>query len=215
MKTVALFIHQPKCSIQSGNGIMRSLSPHYRFKIFTKHEVEDGFLDDVDMVVFPGGIGDADSWDSVLRSHTASIRGFVNRGGYYLGICMGAYWAGPDYFNILNDIGIDQYIKRPSTCTRRPHAKAMKVNWKGTSQRMFFYDGPVFTGSNFETIATYPNGEPMAIRQGRVGLIGCHPESEEHWYKYHSWMRGLYHDGDNHKLLLGFVNELMESRYDR
>ena len=45
--TIALFLHQPKCSIQSGNGIMKALSPHYNFKIFTKHELEDNFFDDV------------------------------------------------------------------------------------------------------------------------------------------------------------------------
>ena len=34
--------------------------------------------------------------------------------------------------------------------------------------------------SKFQTIARYKNGDPMAIMQGNVGLIGCHPESEKH-----------------------------------
>ena len=67
--TIALFLHQPKCSVQSGNGIIKSLSPYYRFKIFTKHELEDDFFDDVDMVVFPGGIGDSDSYDTILKNN--------------------------------------------------------------------------------------------------------------------------------------------------
>ena len=33
MKTIALFIHQPKCSVQSANGIIRALGRDYRFKI--------------------------------------------------------------------------------------------------------------------------------------------------------------------------------------
>ena len=38
MKTrMAVFVHQPRCSVQSVNGIMNALSEEYTFKIFTKH----------------------------------------------------------------------------------------------------------------------------------------------------------------------------------
>ena len=81
MKTIALFLHQPKCSVQSGNGIIKALHSFYKFKIFTKHEIEDNFFDDVDMVIFPGGVGDADSWDrclvSGLRNRMEMGDGFV------------------------------------------------------------------------------------------------------------------------------------------
>jgi hypothetical protein len=50
----------------------------------------------------------------------------------------------------------------------------------------------------------------MAIIQNRIGLIGCHPESGQFWYDGYSWMRGKYHNGIQHTLLLNFVNELME-----
>ena len=77
---------------------------------------------------------------------------------------------------------------------------------------MFFYDGPTFIGGgSYETVATYRNtGMPMAIVQENIGLIGCHPESEEFWYDSYSWMKGKYHGGQQHKLLLNFANELME-----
>jgi hypothetical protein len=38
---------------------MRALSSRYQFKIFTRHELEDDFFDDVDLVAVPGGIGDS------------------------------------------------------------------------------------------------------------------------------------------------------------
>ena len=98
---IALFVHQPKCSIQSGNGIIKSLESEYNFKIFTRHELDDNFFDDVDMVAFPGGIGDADSFDYLFKQNRNVIREFVGKGGAYLGICMGAYWAGSNYFNIV------------------------------------------------------------------------------------------------------------------
>jgi glutamine amidotransferase-like uncharacterized protein len=211
-RKIAIFLHQPKCSVQSGNGIMKALSSHYTFKIFTKHELEDDFFDDVDMVAFPGGIGDSDSYEYLFRNHANNIRNFVDKGGKYLGVCMGAYWADSDYLNILDNVRVSQYIKQPNTCTRRPHAKAMSVKWNKENYKMFFYDGAVFNGNRnkFETIATYPNGDPMAIIQNNIGLIGCHPESEKHWYEDYSWMPKHWHNNTHGKLLLDFVNKLME-----
>lgn len=208
--TIALFLHQPKCSVQSGNGIIKALGDHYNFKIFTKHELEDDFFDNVDIVAFPGGLGDSDSFDSLLKNNRNRIYDFIRNGGRYLGICMGAYWAGRDYFNILHNVDVEQYITRPNTDTRRPHAKNLKVDWLGEEKEMFFYDGCAFGPGYYDIIAKYKNDDPMAIIQGRVGLIGCHPESEPHWYENYSWMKGKYHNGAQHKLLLDFVNKLME-----
>jgi len=209
--TIALFVHQPKCSVQSGNGVIKALHPHYKFKLFTKHEVEDDFFDDIDVVAFPGGVGDSDSWNYLLRSHVDRIRSFVNNGGRYLGICMGAYWAESNYFDLVDDIRVDQYITRPNTCTRRSHAKQMKVTWDNNPEELYFYDGCAVIGdeSKFETISRYPNGDPMAIIQNRIGLIGCHPEAEKHWYGDYTWMKKQW-KGDKHHLLLNFVNRLME-----
>ena len=124
---IALFLHQPKASVQSGNGIITALSSQYDFKIFTKHELERGFFKDIDCVAFPGGVGDSDSYDYLLQHHVKEITNFVKRGGKYLGICMGAYWADQDYFNLLEGARALQYIKQPGTDTRRPHAKAIDI----------------------------------------------------------------------------------------
>ena len=207
---IAVFVHQPRCSVQSINGIVRALVPRYTFKIFTRHEIEDDFFDDVDMVCFPGGLGDSDSYDYLMRSHGQRIRNYIASGGRYLGICMGAYWADTDYFGLLNDIRVVQYIKRPNTDTKRPHAKHIAVTWEDIPTRMYFYDGAAFIGeqNNFETVARYANGDPMAIIQDRIGLIGCHPEAEQHWYNYYSWMRRHWHGGQWH-MLSKFVDRLM------
>jgi glutamine amidotransferase-like uncharacterized protein len=210
---IALFVCDPKCSVQSSNGVMNALSENYNFKLFSKNEVENGFFDDVDMVIFPGGIGDSDSYDTILKNNKDVVVDFVARGGKYLGICMGAYWAGKDYFNILDKVDTVQYIKRPDACTKRPHAKNMPVMWRNQPYNMFFYDGCAIVGddmSPYETIATYSNGDNMAIIQNRIGLIGCHPESQQFWYDSYSWLKGKYHNGTQHEMLLDFVNELME-----
>jgi glutamine amidotransferase-like uncharacterized protein len=188
--TIALFIYDPKCSVQSGNGIIRALQSHYNFKIFSKNELEKVFFDDVDMIAVPGGLGDASSFDSAFTHNAQPVRDFVARGGRYLGICMGAYWAGSHYLNILQDVDAVQYITRPGTDTRRPHAKNIKINWNGSNTEMFFYDGCALVGNGkYDTIATYSNDDSMAIIQKNIGLIGCHPESEQFWYDSYSWMR--------------------------
>ena len=208
---IALFLDQPRCSVQSGNGIMRALEPHYRFKIFTKHSVEKDFFDDVDIIAVPGGIGDANTYRRLMGNHQARIRNFMSDGGRYLGICMGAYWAANHYLNLLDGVKATQYITRPDSCTRRPHAKAMPVEWHGEPERMYFYDGCALHGDGeFDTVATYSNGDAMAGYQGRIGLIGCHPESTQHWYNQPRYIEKHWHKGQHHKLLQGFVDDLME-----
>jgi len=208
--TIALFVYDPKCSVQCGNGIINALEEHYKFKLFSKNKVEDKFFDSVDLIAVPGGIGNSDSFDTVLKHNSKAVIKYIKNGGRYLGICMGAYWAGKHYFNILDNIDTVQYIKRPGTDTRRPHAKNIKINWNGSDTKMFFYDGCAVVGNgSYQTVATYANGDPMAIIQKNIGLIGCHPESEKFWYDGYSWLKGKYHNGEQHKLLLNFVNELM------
>jgi hypothetical protein len=208
--TIALFVADPYCSVQSTNGIITALGNDYRFKLFSKNEVEDGFFDNVDIVAVPGGFGDASSFDRLFKANQNTVKQFVRNGGKYLGICMGAYWAGSYYLDLLDNVDVVQYITQPNTDTRRPHAKDINIVWQGHPNRMFFYDGCTLVGdpSKFNTIATYANGDPMAIIQNNIGLIGCHPESEQFWYNSYTWMHGKYHNGQHHTLLLDFVNQL-------
>ena len=75
--TIALFISDPKCSVQSGNGVMSALSKHYNFRLFSKNEVEDDFFDKIDIVCFPGGFGDADSYDTILKQNESHVKKFI------------------------------------------------------------------------------------------------------------------------------------------
>ena len=209
--TIALFVADPKCSVQSSNGIISSLDSRYNFKLFSKNRLEKNFFDGVDMIAVPGGFGDSDSYEKLFQHNGERVIDFVNNGGRYLGICMGAYWAGSNYFSLLKDVDAVQYLTRPRTDTHRPHAKNMSVTWQREPMKMFWYDGCALVGSGqFETVATYSNGDAMAIFQNRLGLIGCHPESQQFWYDSYSWMRPHYHMGYHHKLLLDFTDQLMQ-----
>jgi hypothetical protein len=190
---------------------MQALSPYYNFKLFSKNRLEDVFFDGVDMIVVPGGFGDSDSYSTLFKNNAKRVRRFIADGGRYLGICMGAYWAGSHYLNVLDSVDAVQYLKRPATDTRRPHAKAINVAWQGKLDKMFWYDGCALVGSGqYETVATYANGDAMAIIQNRIGLIGCHPEAEQFWYDSYSWMRRHW-AGGHHHLLAEFADRLMRS----
>jgi glutamine amidotransferase-like uncharacterized protein len=215
---IALFHHQPECSIECCNGMIRALSPQYEIKLFTINDDINEVLDGVAIVAFPGGIGDSERYFDFFRRTTANeIAAFLSRGGKYLGICMGAYWAGPRYFDILDRIDCVQYIKRETSEIRRSYGTIAQVKWNRhksdqSTELMFFYDGCTFVGDGeYELVATYLNNNPMAIIQGNIGIIGCHPESEEFWYETpYQYINKYWHDGKHHSLLLDFVNKLMD-----
>lgn len=200
------------CSVDSVNGVIQALSPRYNIKLLTKHRVRDGFFDDVALVVFPGGEGDATAFRYLLKANLDEIKKFLQRGGKYLGICMGAYWADAHYFDILKQTRATQYIKRLGADIKSSYGTTAPVLWRGQAHRMYFYDGPTFQGGSFDTIATYANGDPMAIVQGPIGLIGCHLESQAHWYTK-KYMQAHWHEGSHHALLVQFVaDHLLERR---
>ena len=214
-KQIAVFQHHPECSVQCCNGIAKALSSQYRIKIFTKDQISKETFDGVDLVVFPGGIGDSDKYyDLFTRRQANIIADFVDQGGHYLGVCMGAYWAGHHYFDLLDSVKCLQYIKQPDAEIKRSYGTVASINWSGYNVDMFFYDGTVFVGdgSKFETVATYANGEPAAIIQGRIGLIGPHPESEASWYQRpYQYIKDYWHHERHHHLLQDFVHKLFSN----
>mgnify|MGYP003860979015 CR=1 FL=1 len=147
MKSISLFVNHPECSTDCCDGMIKALSSNYKINLFNTDSDLLTVLNNTDIVAFPGGIGDADSYDKFFRRKQANmIADFVESKGYYLGICMGAYWAGSHYLNILDGIEAVQYITQPNADTRRPHAKAIDIKWNGHPNRMFFYDGCALVG---------------------------------------------------------------------
>ena len=194
--------------MESVNGVINALAPNYNIRIFTRHKVPEEFFDAIDMVVFPGGVGDDSAFVSLLKNNIDEIKTFLNRGGKYLGICMGAYWADSYYFGLLKDTRVVQYIRRPGADIRSSYGTVAPIQWRNQPEHMYFYDGSTYLGGQFDTVATYANGDPMAIVQGSVGLIGCHPESQANWYTK-KYMQPHWHHENHHHLLKQFVNDFL------
>jgi hypothetical protein len=77
--TVAVFVHHPMCSVDSVNGVLQAFSADFRLKIFTRHPVAQDFFDDVDLVVFPGGDGEASSFRYLLKDNAPSVKTFLQK----------------------------------------------------------------------------------------------------------------------------------------
>jgi len=208
---IAMFLNDPECSVICCAGMYEALSEVYDIRIFTRHDLNKKTLKKADIVAFPGGIGNSGSFEELLEDRVDTVKEYLAGGGRYLGICMGAYWAGHYYFDLLDGVKAVQYIKRPNTEIKRSYATVAEVMWNGKAETMYFYDGCAFVSKPHKqkTIATYANGDPMAIIQNRIGLIGCHPESSLSWYRQ-PYMKEHWHEFRHHELLLNFVNNLME-----
>jgi glutamine amidotransferase-like uncharacterized protein len=207
---ISIFLNHPECSAHCCVGMYEALHPHYKINFFNKDQIKSKLFKDLDIVAFPGGIGDSDTFDELVRPNLNYIKDYINNGGHYLGICMGAYWAGNHYFDILDGVVAEQYIKRPNADVKRSFGTVSTITWKNKKQNMYFYDGCSLLGNEnkFDTIARYSNGDPMAIIQNRIGVIGCHPEALPSWYdKKH--LQPYWHNYQHHKLLLDFTNELL------
>jgi hypothetical protein len=210
--TIALFRDETsEETAECGDGIIAAFKQHFNLKIFTLEQCLPQTFLGVYCVVFPGGVGDSDDYDWMfLRKRETAIADFVSQGGAYLGICVGAYWAGSYYFDILDGIDAVQYIKQPRADIRRCYTTTARVLWQGEPQRMFFRDGCTFVGdlSKAQIISTYANGDPMCIRQGKIGVMGACPDSLESWYT--PKIRPYWHQGRHHELLRQFVRDLIE-----
>ena len=209
-------MRDPECSEDCVYAMVHALSSEYQIRIFSEKELDDPeFFNNLDVIAFPGGIGDSDSFfDFFTRTRSNRIERFILGGGHYLGICMGAYWTGSRYFDLLDGVNPEQYIKRESADIKRSYGTVASVTWNNQHEDMYFYDGCALIGdeTKFKTVARYKNGDPMAIIQGRIGLIGCHPEAPEYWYKKQwQYIHKYWNGGKHHNLLLNFVNELTEN----
>jgi hypothetical protein len=204
-----MFIHDPQCETECALGMIDGLVRDFDIRTFGLNDLTLGFLQQFDAVCFPGGMGDSDDFDEIFdEMHIWAVQTYVADGGKYFGICMGAYWAGPNYFDITTDLTIGQYIERPTSDINTDGPTVADVTWLGYSETMYFYDGCAILGDNMTDVyARYANGDPMAVIQGNVGMIGCHPEALEWWYN-EGGMYNHYYDPQHAQHMSNFLKDL-------
>jgi hypothetical protein len=163
----------------------------------------------------PGGGGLLDGYQQ-MKAYRRLIRTYVDGGGRYLGVCLGAYLAGSDPGFDLLPVSVDQYITSPGASVRAEDDTVVRVTWRGRSRFLFFQDGPVFRQADspdgVDVFATYSNGLAAALLArrgaGRVGVVGPHVEATQEWYDAYDLS---IPDGVHPELGFDFVQRLISA----
>lgn len=156
-------------------------------------DIVGGILKECDLFIMPGG-ADVPYHEKLSGSGTNAIKKFVHRGGAYLGICAGAYFASS---YVKFDVGgahhiegarelrfIDGCATGPVIGGYSPHdnscACTCDISMGDDTVTLFFHAGPYFD-VNDGVIATYAHNEKPAIvyiryGSGNVVLSGPHFE---------------------------------------
>lgn len=208
---IAIYVQNPISEVECAMALFDVCSKKYETVFLNHRSLNQKNLHDINCIAFPGGLGDADNFDFLLRDKKKLIKKYLSIGGKYLGVCMGAYLAGRHYFDILEDADCFQYTKRKNSEIKKERETIMQVKWKRKYYDMYFYDGCAIIGNKkkFKTYAHYQNGDPMAVIQKNVGLIGCHPESPEDWYENINAQQKW--SNKNYKLLINFIEDLLKT----
>lgn len=171
------------------------------------NDVRSGKLQDIDVVLFPGGSGSGEA-KSLEETGRKEVRSFVERGGGYLGICAGAYLASADYdwsLHILDAKVLDRaHWARGSGDVEVSLTSAGQKLLGAQSDRetILYWQGPLLAPAgkseipDYETLGTFTteiakNGAPKGVMPGttaiargtfgtgRVFCFSPHPERSE------------------------------------
>ena len=212
---IAVYKQDPIADTECAEAIAKVLRTQHHVVLLDHTHLTHANLSNINVLVFPGGLGDVDEFDDVLLDKKTVVQQYFASGRVYMGICMGAYIAGQKYFDLVNDIKIHRYINRPHNQVETDEPCIVKCNWQQRLRYMYFFDGPVFLGNikQHEKIATYSNGDAAAIiKHTRTGVfvgIGPHPESQSDWYE--SKNQRYWHQGDQHALIRDVLNQALKS----
>jgi glutamine amidotransferase-like uncharacterized protein len=224
--SILVYTEHPMCSIDCADAVCDLLKSTGKYNVhmygrdsFPKIDGKYLFFK-ADCIVFPGGDGDSDQFDEFLYTYKSQVRKYVKEGGRYLGICMGSYFAGSHYFNLLDtNIGYTQYVKRPNSTVNKTSPSIVKLNWKGEEKEMYFHDGAAFyfkkePVESVKIYGTYKNGDIAAMIQsygeGKIGVIGPHPEAQKWWFYSQSRIKDGWHHCIQHDLFLEFFDDLIK-----
>lgn len=225
-----VYVEHPMCSLDCADAVLDviNFSGKYTARLvgpssFPYTIVSETVLSSADCFVVPGGLGDADQYDdSFLKILAPAIKSYLGKGGKYLGICAGGYFAGHHYIDILKpSTKAAQYARRKRSTVKHEDHDVVTVNWAGESKTVYFHDGAAFVPRRWynrmsgDIVARYANGDAAAIIQtykaGKVGVMGPHPEAQKWWFYSQTRINKRWRDCIQHDLLLSFAERLLST----
>ena len=129
-----------------------------------------------------------------MKDDAPIIRAYVAAGGRYLGICMGGYLARqsetdePGFDLLPRAVAPEEWFKTKGARNTKDNI-VVSVKWGAKKYQMFYQEGPSFgrkSAPGAEVLGYYSNKEIAALviplEEGKVGVVGPHPEATEEWY---------------------------------
>ena len=154
-----------------------------RFGRVEKSALAGSKLSNYSALVIPGGYT-LELLENLNERIRQSIRSFVQEGGGYVGVCMGAYLAGElglvrsKMIRVAGEYDIELEITNPQHPVMRGYTGSVKMNYQ---------NGPemIVEGSEAD-LANFPNGRAAiavsSFGSGRVVIFSPHPErSRSNW----------------------------------
>lgn len=164
------------------------------------HDITASALAEATLYVQPGGLGTlAGLVDAIGEARGNIIADFVHDGGFYLGFCMGGFYASSWGIGLLPGGTPTWNVAHSNTF--------VPVSWRG-DVRYLFYEGGFYVPQSVSDqagatiIARYELDDKIAaivasVGDGAIGISGPHPEGS-------SW--GDDPDGDDTDLVLDLLN---------
>ncbi|MBF0362697.1 MAG: hypothetical protein HQK49_16880 [Oligoflexia bacterium] len=146
------------------------------------------------LLAIGGTIDEIDPFVTSFSKETVTtIKDFINNGGLYLGICGGGFLASTGWKEESTFVKALSLVPFESdSYIAKPEPKVINVKWKNVNRSIYYQFGPKFLPSNnmidklnIKIHAQYDDNSIAAcslnVGQGRVYLIGPHPEADQTW----------------------------------
>jgi hypothetical protein len=172
--------------------------------------------------VQPGGNA-YDQQSALGSAGKTNILSFLDKGGAYVGICAGWFYAAKDYYwegqyyNWTNLLGLVPTVEGSiSTIADYP---AYNMTRLSNGLKMIYYGGPTWgwkqtpketVGTALMTFASIPGNLPAAVRINKTLLLSVHPEALENYGIF-----GLSTDERiaNYKWLASAIDSIIGNRF--
>jgi len=154
-----------------------------RFEYVLKQGLMDGDLEDSSILIIPGGYTLKLLENLNERSRQLICR-FVEKGGGYIGICMGAYVASEmglvrsSAIRVSGEYDVELTVVQPKHPVMKGYVDMVKMNYQNGPQ--------IVVADTDVSLATFSNGRSAIIAglfgDGKVVLFSPHPErSGSNW----------------------------------
>jgi len=178
---------KPKIALYKGpgaelvNDVAKAIQSKFPFRLLGSSEIRAGLLEEFNLLIMPGGYT-ARYLPALRPKGCAAITHFLtDQGGCYLGICAGAYLAGPEQLGICQSRMIRHSGLFNCFVTIQDRTHSIFSNLKTDKLEIYYQNGPHIILKNPErSLAQYSDGTTSLLETSHALIFSWHPEKLPH-----------------------------------